>query len=574
MKKTNQKLYEAPRYTNLRQMVEASVRKYENKTAFIIKHKKDKEVRYEEISYRQMGEDIKAFGTGLVNLGLKDKRVAVIAKNRYEWCITYLAVMNGVGIIVPLDKSLPENEIVSLLERSKTDAVVFEEKYLPVMKKMKQQEKYKNIQFICMDVVQEEGIFDYASILKQGKEELKAGNTDYLNAVIKEKEMSVILFTSGATSIAKAVMLSHQNIVENIYALNCVVKVTDQDRSLAFLPMHHTFGSTGFLFFLSNGASAAFCDGIKYIQSNLKEYKITVFVCVPLLLEVMYKKINKEIERQGKAGIVKIGKKISNLFLHLKIDIRRKLFKDVIEQLGGSLRLVVSGAAAIDKEVAKGFYEMGIRTVQGYGLTETAPVLTAENDKYVRYGSVGFPMVNVEIAIDNSNEQGIGEIKGKGPNVMLGYYEMPKETSEVLKDGWFYTGDLGFIDSDGYLHITGRKKNVVVLKNGKNIYPEELEILIQNLPYVVESMVFGYPKEDDLLLSAKIVYQEEEMKGLTKEEIYNRIWTDIKEKINKGMPNYKHIKKLVITDEPMIKTTTQKIKRFEEIKKIQEQEAK
>lgn len=292
---------------------------------------------------------------------------------------------------------------------------------------------------------------------------------------------------------------------------------------------------------------------------------------MPLLLEMMYKKINKEVERQGKTKILKLGRKISNFLLHLGIDIRRKLFKEVLDQLGGNLRLAVSGAAAIDKEVAKGFNEMGIEAIQGYGLTETAPVLTAENDEHIRFGSVGFPLLNVEVAIDNPNEKGIGEVKAKGPNVMLGYYEMPEETKEVLKDGWFYTGDLGYIDKDGYLFITGRKKNVIVLKNGKNIYPEELEVLINNLPYVVESMAFGYPKDDDLLLSAKIVYNEEYLKEIlpeaNEEEIKEYVWKDIKEKINKGMPNYKHIKKIIVTTEPMIKTTTQKVKRFEEIKK-------
>ena len=574
MKQNKQKLYDAPRYRDLKEMIEDCVRKYKDKTAFIIKHKHDKKVEYKYITYQKMKDDIDALGTALIQLGLKDKRIAIIAKNRYEWCISYLATMNGVGIVVPLDKSLPDNEIGDSLRRSRADAVIFESKYLKVMENIKEKHNNDVKQYICMDKVSKQDMEDMEDVLEIGRKALKEGERNFLDATINAEEMRVILFTSGTTSLSKAVMLSHKNIVENIYALTCIVKVYDTDVSLAFLPLHHTFGATGFLFFLSNGAAAAFCDGIKYIQSNLKEYKISIFVCVPLLLEMMYKKINKEVERQGKTKILKLGRKISNFLLHLGIDIRRKLFKEVLDQLGGNLRLAVSGAAAIDKEVAKGFNEMGIEAIQGYGLTETAPVLTAENDEHIRFGSVGFPLLNVEVAIDNPNEKGIGEVKAKGPNVMLGYYEMPKETKEVLKDGWFYTGDLGYIDKDGYLFITGRKKNVIVLKNGKNIYPEELEVLINNLPYVVESMAFGYPKDDDLLLSAKIVYNEEYLKEIlpeaNEEEIKEYVWKDIKEKINKGMPNYKHIKKIIVTTEPMIKTTTQKVKRFEEIKKIVE----
>ena len=276
----------------------------------------------------------------------------------------------------------------------------------------------------------------------------------------------------------------------------------------------------------------------------------------------------KEIERQGKTKLIKRVIPITNFLLKFGIDIRRKVFKDIINQLGGNIRFVVSGASAIDKKVAKGFNDFGILTVQGYGLTETSPVLTAENEKYIRYGSIGYPLVNVEVKIDKPNEEGIGEIIAKGPNVMMGYYENEEATKEVLKNGWFYTGDLGYQDKDGYIFITGRKKNVIVLKNGKNIYPEELEILVNNLPYVEESMVFGKPKEDDLVVSAKIVYSKEylEEHNISSEEIKEKVWTDIK-KINQNLPNYQHIKNIIVTDEPMIKTTTAKVKRYEEKEK-------
>lgn len=326
-----------------------------------------------------------------------------------------------------------------------------------------------------------------------------------------------------------------------------------------------------------HGATNTFCDGIRHIQTNLKEYKVSVFVCVPLLLEAMYKKIMKEIEKQGKSKLIKVVIPISNFLLKLGIDVRRKLFKDVINQLGGNIRFVVSGASAIDKKVAKGFNDFGILTVQGYGLTETSPVLIAENEKCIRYGSIGYPFANVDIKIDNPNQEGIGEIVASGPNVMLGYYENEEATNEVIEidengKRWFHTGDLAYQDKDGYIYIAGRKKNVIVLKNGKNIYPEELEILINNLSYVEESMVFGMPKEDDLVVSAKMVYNKEykEEKGFSEEELKKKIWEDIKE-INKGLPNYQHIKNIIVTDEPMIKTTTAKVKRFEEIAKIIEE---
>lgn len=573
MKIKSKKVYDAPRFKNIREVLENSVKLYPESTAFILKEKKENEVTYKNITFTQLQEEVNYLGTALISLGLKSKRIAIISPNRYEWCVSYLAILNGVGIAVPLDKSLPEEELIGSLERSKADAVIFDKKYEETMKKL-QKENDTLKYYICMDG-EGENSTSYLELMQKGKRELEGGNTKYLEAEIDEDAMSIILFTSGTTSNAKAVMLSHKNIAENIYALNSIVKIYPTDVSLAFLPFHHTFGSTGFLFFASNGAATAFCDGIRYIPQNLKEYKVSIFVCVPLLLESMYKKINLEIAKQGKTKIVNMAKTFTNATLKLGIDIRKKVFKPIINQLGGYIRLAVSGAAAIDKNVVKGFNALGIRIIQGYGLTETSPVLVAENDRYTRLGSVGIPLVNVDVEIDNPNEKGIGEIKAKGPNVMLGYYENEEATKEVLKDGWFYTGDLGYIDKDGFVFITGRKKNVIVLKNGKNIYPEEIEKKLDKLPYIAESMVFGYPKEDDLMVSAKIVYQkeyiEEKYPRLSKDEIKDMIWKDVKE-INQSMPNYKHIKKIVITDEPMIKTTTQKVKRHEEMKKILEEE--
>ena len=562
-------LYKATEFETIRDVIRNAVKKYPENNAFILKNKKDKDVEYKKITYKQFGEDIDSLGTELVNLGLKGKRIAIIGKNRYEWIVSYLATVNGIGIVVPLDKGLPEAEVESSLIRSKTDCIIFEESYTEMIQNIKNAGNTNIKEYICMD--KQENFTSLEELIKKGNKLLKEGNREFLDSPINPTEMSIILFTSGTTSMSKAVMLSHKNIASNIYAMTKCEELRSTDTNIAFLPFHHTFGCTGILMFLSLGATNVFCDGLRHIQKNLVEYEVSTFVCVPLLIESIYKKIWQEIEKTNQTKKVKFGIALSKILLKIGIDIRPKLFKPITSKLGGKIRMVISGASGIDPKVADGFRDFGIYVVQGYGLTETSPVLAAENVKYYKTGSTGLPMPGVELQIDNPNEQGIGEIKAKGPNVMLGYYENEEETNKVLKDGWFYTGDLGYMDKDGFLYITGRKKNVIVLKNGKNVYPEELEVLIGNLPYVKENMVFGKEKDDDLVVSAKIVYNQDYMKDnypdKTQEDIEKIIWEDIKE-INKTMPNYKHIKNIIVTDQEMIKTTTAKIKRYEEIKKL------
>ena len=562
------KLREEEKFETIREYINRGIKKYNKNNAFIIKIKNNNKINYKNITYKEFGEDIKNLGTKLIDMGLENKRIAIIGKNSYEWVCSYISVICGVGVAVPLDKGLQDDEIISLLNRSKADAIIFENKYLELIKKIKKEKNTQIKKFICMN--KNEEFLNIYELINDGKKLIKNKNNKYLNHKINPEEMATIIFTSGTTSMAKAVVLTNKNIASNIYDLNCTEKIYSTDVNLAFLPLHHAFGSTGMILFLANGTTNVFCDGLRHIQNNLKEYKVTTFVCVPLLLENIYKKIINKIEKEKKKKIIKIAIIISNLLLKIKIDIRRKIFKPIINELGGNIRFIISGASAIDKKVAKGFNDFGILTVQGYGLTETSPVLSAENEKNIKYGSIGKPMPSVEIKIENKNKKGIGEIVAKGPNIMKEYYEMPEETSNVLKDGWFYTGDLGYIDKNGYIFITGRKKNVIVLKNGKNVYPEELEQLISGLPYVKENMVFGKEKEDDLVVSVKIVYDKNYMYtkngDISEEKIRDIIWQDIK-KINKTLPKYKYIKNLIITNEPMIKTTTAKIKRFEEIKK-------
>ncbi len=564
-----ERLYEINKYNTVKQYVFETIKKYSENIAFILKQKIDGKKTYVNKTYKELGEDIKQLGTGLIDLGLQNERIAVIGVNSYEWVTTYVSTMCGVGIIVPLDKGLQIEELKSSLKRSKAKAIIFDDKFNDIMKELSKDDEIKVEHYIALE--DKENIFEsYENIKLKGKELLEKKDKRFEQYNPNPDEIATIIFTSGTTSMSKAVMLSNRNIASNLYDLLSTEYVDNNDTNLLFLPFHHVFGSTGLLFFLCSGTKNAFCDGLRYVQENLKEYKVTTFVCVPLLLEAMYKKIWTNIKKQKKTGLIKFAIGISNILLKFKIDIRRKIFKPILDELGGNIRFIISGASAINKDVAKGFNDFGILTIQGYGLTETSPVLAAESYKHIRYGSVGLPFPSVEIKIENKDENGIGEIVAKGPNIMMGYYEMKDETKDVLKNKWFYTGDLGYLDKDGYLFITGRKKNVIVLKNGKNVYPEEIEKLISKLPYVSEVIVYGLPKDDDLLVSAKVVYNKEYVKekysDISEDELKEIIWSDIKE-INKSMPRYKYVKNLIIQDTPMVKTSTAKIKRFEEIKK-------
>ena len=557
---------------NVKEIIYNSAEKYANNTAFILKEKKDKEVNYKNISYKNLLNDINALGTKFYDLGLKNKRVAIVGRNRYEWVLTHLSNLLGGMVSIPLDKELQVDELESCLVRSKADVVVFDEKYKDNIEEIQKRNNSNLKEYICMS--QLDNYLDIQTLVKDGYEMIENGDKRYVDTEIDSYKMNILLFTSGTTSKSKAVMLSQNNIASNVYAMQLVEKFYETDVNLAFLPFHHIFGSTEMIVMLAYGLSTAFPDGLRYVAQNLKEYKVSVFVGVPLLVEAIYKKVEKGIEKKGKTTVVNIAKVISNILLKFHIDIRKIMFKQILDELGGHMRFVISGGAPLDKKVSKGFNQLGIELVQGYGLTETSPVISAENYQIKKYGSIGIPMPNVEIEFDNKDEKGIGELKVKGPNVMLGYYENEEATKAVLKDGWFYTGDLGYKDKNGYLFITGRKKDMIVLKNGKKVFPEELEILINRLDIVDECMVFGMPNEsnkNDVKLSVKIVYNKDVAKNkypnVSKEELEKIIWEQIKE-INKTFPPYKYIKNMILTDKELIKTTTKKVKRNEEMKII------
>ena len=569
--KYKRKLYDADKINNFRELVKRYSEKYSDEIAFEYKENPSSKDHI-KITYSQFASDIKSLGTALINTGLSKKKVAIISPNRYEWCVSYLAITTSDMVVVPLDRALPDNEIEDLIIRSEAEAVIFDKKYVEVFSKLAKEKKSNLSQFICMDNI--DGFTTYSSLIQKGHSLLVNGDTKYDNVVIDNKKMSIMLFTSGTTSISKAVALSQSNICEDIYALAQMTDIRKDDTFLSFLPLHHTFESTcTFLYGTFSGITVAFCDGLKYVQKNLAEFKVTGFVCVPLMLEIMYKKIKKGIEEQGKAKLVATMSKISNGLLKIGIDIRRKVFKQILDNLGGKLRILIAGGAAMSKDAIQGFLDLGINLLQGYGLTETSPVVAGENDKCKRCGSVGFPLPGINVKIANPDKDGIGEVAVQAPTVMLGYVDNPEATNEVLKDDWFYTGDLGYFDKDGFLFITGRKKDVIVLKNGKNIFPEEIEILINKLPYVSESMVFGRPLEDgDYKICAKIVYNKdvvnEMFPNISKEDLHKKVWDDIKENVNHKMPAYKYIREIILTDTPLIKTTTQKVKRQEELKVI------
>lgn len=567
-----ERIFNAIKYNNLKEMINHTKETYGGEIAFKFKNDETKEIT--TMNYNEYIDEVNAFGTALVSIGLKDKRIGIISENRYEWEEAYLAVTCGAGIVVPLDKSLPENELLSLIERSEMEGIVYSKKYDSIMKKAKDNKVGKINFYISMDNLEKtEDVYSQKELVKLGKDLIKNGTRTFLDAEIDNTSMAVMLYTSGTTSVSKAVKLSHKNICTNIYDISSVFDVSKDDTILSFLPLHHVFEcSVGFLYPVSVGANIAFCTGIRHIAENLKDYQASVMISVPILFENMYKKVMQSIEKKGKLGTVKLGMKISSITNMFNIDIRRKLFKEIHETLGGKIRLFVAGAAAFDPEIEKGLNALGIDTYQGYGLTETSPVVAAEHKTCTRQGSIGKAFPSVEVKIFEPDNKGIGELAVKGDSVMLGYYG--NEASPFTEDGWFLTGDLAYIDKDGYIFITGRKKSVIVLKNGKNIYPEEVESLINKIPGVKESFVYGKPEKNDqidLKICAEIVYDidviKEKYNTTNVDEIKNILWEKVKE-INKKMPTYKYVKELIITEEELIKTTTLKIKRFEEIKKV------
>ena len=565
----NNRLYDCIEITDLKDMLKKSGEQFKDKIAYKIKIEEGK---YKTYTHEEVRKMIDGLGTALIDIGLKGKRIAVIGENRLEWEIAYLAIVCGVGTVVPLDKSLPKNELENLIERSKVEAIVYSKKYEETLEDIKIRGVGKLKHLISMDLDEHtNGIYSQKELIQIGEKLVADGDRRYTDAQINAEDMSIMLFTSGTTSASKIVSLSHKNICSNLMDIASVLDVDSDDVFLSFLPLHHVFECTvGFLFSLYKGAQTVFCDGIRHIVENMNEYKISVMASVPAIYERIFKIIRNDLNKQGKLDkILEDEEKYKNFTMEEK----RKVFKQIHEMLGGKIKLLISGAASLDAGIEQKYRNLGINLVQGYGLTETSPVVAIGNKKNYKVGSIGKTVPSVEAKLVDCDKNGIGELVVRGPSVMLGYYKNSEATRKAIKEGWLYTGDLAKIDNEGYIFICGRKKSVIVLKNGKNIFPEEMENLINRIEGVEESMIFGKQVSEDandIKIFAKIVYNKETVLNTYKikeEQIYNVLNEKVKD-INKTMPPYKAIKGIIISEEPLIKTTTNKIKREENLKII------
>ena len=562
-------LYEYIEISDLKDMLQKSGDLYGDNIAYKIKRNGE----YITFSHKEIRKMINGLGTSLINMGLKGKRIAVIGENRYEWEIAYLAIACGTGIVVPLDKSLPENELRNLIERSGIEAIFYTKKYEDSLIKMKHECIGKLKHLINMDLdMHTDGIYSEMELVQYGKNLVEDGNRDFVDAKIDAEKMGVMLFTSGTTSASKIVALSHKNICSNLMDIASVLDINDQDVFLSFLPLHHVFECTvGFLFSLYKGAQTVFADGIRHIVENMNEYHVTVMASVPAIYERIFKIISKQLDNKNlRENILKLEEEHKESSMEEK----KKVFAEIHEMLGGNVRLLISGAASLDPTIEEKYRKLGLNMVQGYGLTETSPVVAVGNKIFNRVGSVGKTVPHVKAKIVNADKDGMGELVVSGPSIMLEYYQNEEATKDALRDGWFYTGDLAKIDDDGYIFICGRKKSVIVLKNGKNIFPEEMENLLNRIEGVEESFIYGMPVSEDpndLKIFAEVVYNEDiVMKAYKVEDfdgIYDAIFQKVKE-INKTMPPYKAIRGITLTKESLIKTTTGKIKRNENLKKV------
>ncbi|NCB42389.1 MAG: long-chain fatty acid--CoA ligase [Clostridia bacterium] len=565
-------MYPVRKVADLKDILNTSAELYKDRTAYLYKERLGGE--YLPITFGKVKEDVDSLGTALLEKGFEGKRIGVIGENRYEWVMSYLAIANGVGVVVPLDRELPVQEIAALISRSELSALIFSSKVDQKVHEALAQVS-SSVTLISMDAVKEsENVLSLVELLKRGESLIEEGNKKYTSITIDPEKVSMILFTSGTTGLAKGVMLCHRNITSNIYNMSQYVDLTvrnGQQIGLSLLPMHHTYEFTcTILASFYQGATIAFCEGLKYIVKNMEEAQVTYMIAVPLVFENMHQKLWKQAAKSGKAEKMRKAIKMIRTLSHIDKKIQKRtmrLFKEVHAALGGHVRLMISGAAAIDPAVINDFTAMGITTLQGYGMTECSPIIALNPDYCVKAAAVGLPIPGTEVKIFEPDENGIGEIICKSDSVMLGYYKDPDETNKVLKEGWLYTGDYGYIDKDGYVYITGRKKNVIVTKNGKNIFPEEVEFYMNKSAYVAEVVVSG---KEDLATHENIVWAEiypdhdaiaEEKGILTQEQLTTLLKSEI-DRLNEEMPLYKRVKRFSIRQTEFEKTTTKKIKRW------------
>ena len=566
---------------DIKDMLKKTGELYGDRPAY--KYKTDVPGEFRTISHKEVREMVDNLGTALISLlNLKGKRIAIIGENRYEWEVSYFSVVAGTGIVVPLDKALPENELESLIRRSEVEAIFYSRPYEETLKRLAKDGDVALKHLICFDADDhEDGVYSFKELIEKGKQLRNCGDIVFTSAEIDPDAMSIMLFTSGTTSQSKAVALSQKNICANLFAMKDIVYDIDcNDTFLSVLPVHHVFEcSAGFMLAMYLGACTAFSTGLRHIVEDLRDFQVSFLVCVPALYELMYKGILGNLKKAGKLEAVM---QLAEAHKNDTMEQKAAIFKDIHAIFGGHVKLFISGAAALDINVEHGFRNFGINFIQGYGLTEASPVVcanrtaTKDENKHV-YGSIGKVVINGEAKIDDPDDEGLGELLFRGPNVMLEYYGNEEATKSTIDaDGWLHTGDLCTMDDEGYIFIKGRKKSVIVLKNGKNIFPEEMAALVNKIEGVTESMIYPLPNKDavdenDIKIGVEAVYNKDIMKEMynteDEDKILEIITAKVKE-INKTMPLYKSIRDVKVTEVPLIKTTTGKIKRYEELKKI------
>ena len=578
LKKKRETPYEdMTHYKTVREFFLNTAEKYPNEDCIL--EKPDHKTPYKITTYKEFKEDVFGLGTSLTNvLNLKNKRVIIIGETQYGWYVSYMAMLCGVGIAVPTDRELPLNELENIVRRSRASAIIYSPRKAEDIKKIKEDipEVEYFIEMKSENKLEEKDV-GLQYLIDLGKSIIKSGDSSFEKIKIDPEEFKILFFTSGTTSNAKGVMLNNRNLAENINAVSAYVKLYPIDMLFSVLPLHHCYESTiGFLLPMATGASIAVCEGLRYIVPNLQEAHPTAILTVPLLVESLYKKINEKIVKSKKDKMVNTMISVTNALKGAGIDIKKKVFKEIYDNLGGRLRIIVSAAAPIDKKVGNWLEDIGIAFLQGYGLTETAPIAALTPEYKPCVGSAGKAIVQADIKIKDPNENGEGEILIKSPTLMLGYYEDEEETKKVIdEDGYFNAGDIGYIDDDGYIFITGRSKNVIVTQNGKNIYPEEIEMLLDKVDEIKESMVYGKKpeansrrEEKELIITARVIPDYDKIKelhgDLSEKEIYDVIWKNIKE-VNKKLTSYKAVKALEIKEGEFEKTSTMKIKRYKEL---------
>ena len=569
MKKYSYPLYEIRAITDIKDLLIQSVKLYADRPAFWVRPMKNRP--YAPITFSQLNQEVREMCASLSKLGMSNKKVAVISENRYEWAVSYFAAVIYAGMVVPIDRDLPFEDIQSLLNAAEVSCVIYSAKFSDSLMEWNAARKTPAI-LINMDIAEDnESELSIRRVLENGTALLAAGDSSFDDVVIDPSEAKVLIFTSGTMATPKGVILSHKNIVTNLMDMCQMIYIDENDIFLSVLPLHHTYECTcGFLCQIYRGSSIAYCDGLKYILSNFKEAGATVMLGVPAIFETLYRRLWAIAGKNGVERKLKAALKISAVLRRFGIDIRRKLFADIHKSFGGKLRLFISGAAAVDPEASKGFRDLGISFLQGYGITECSPIVAVNRDKQYKDHAAGMYMPRVDIRLINKNEDGVGEIACRGDNVMIGYYKNDAATADAFTDGWFKTGDLGVVDKDGFLMVTGREKNVIVMKNGKNVYPEELEFLVEKHQEVSECMVYGEYIErlQETQLSIQVLpnfeYIQETYGDKQPEEI-KKLIEHIILKINRRNVRYKYIRNVYLRENEFIKTTTRKIKRYAQV---------